>query len=82
MLKVNVSYPSFDEEKEMYKKNLANETIKVEKILSKKDVFSIQELVNEVFVSASIFEYVMNLVDSTRNPEKYGLENLKKYLNF
>jgi MoxR-like ATPase len=24
----------------------------------------------------------MNLVDSTRNPEKYGLENLKKYLNF
>jgi MoxR-like ATPase len=82
MLKVNVTYPSYLEEKEMYKNILTNEDVKIQKILKKDDVFKIQELVNEIFVSDSIYEYVTNIVSATRNPEKYDIEGLDKYIMY
>jgi MoxR-like ATPase len=53
----------------------------MDKVLTKKDIFEIQDLVNEILISDSIFEYVMNLVEATRFPEKYGLD-LKKYISY
>lgn len=82
MLKVNVSYPSWKEEKEMYKNVLTNENVKINKILKKEAIFKIQDLVNDVFVSDSIYEYVMNIVDATRFPDKYDIKNLGKYIMY
>jgi MoxR-like ATPase len=72
MLKVNVDYASKDEEKEMYKKLNDNfDEIKIKKILNKKDISNIQDVLKEIHVSDSIFEYVSDLVESTRNPVDY-----------
>lgn len=80
MLKVNVTYPTYEQEKEMYKNILTNENVKIKKVLKKENIFWVQDLVSEVFVSDSIYEYVMNIIDATRNLEKYGVENLNKYI--
>ena len=82
MLKINVAYPSYDEEKEMYKKMLSNDKVVINKILDKKDIFFIQNLINNVFISESIFDYVTNIVDCTRNPSKYWLDEISKYINY
>ncbi len=82
MLKVNVSYPSYDEEKQMYKNIISWSKVNINKILSKKDIFEIQKTIDDIYVSDAIYEFVTNIVDSTRNPEKYNLENLKKYIQF
>jgi MoxR-like ATPase len=71
MLKVKVSYPSLEEEKEIYKKNLSGEDIKLKKVLKKSEIYWIKDLVNEIFVSDSVFEYVINIIDASRYPEKY-----------
>jgi len=82
MLKVNVTYPEYEDEKSMYKKILTLENEKINKVISKEDIFEIQDIVSSIFISDSILEYVTNIVDATRNPEKYSLESIKKYISF
>lgn len=82
-MKIKVDYPTFDEEKEMYKRKMTEENnFEIEKILTKEEILGFQKLVKKVFVSDSIFDYVSRIIDATRFPEKYWLSNLKKYLNF
>jgi len=50
--------------------------------LSKKDISKIQDTIKEIFVSDSIFEYTINIVDATRNPESYKLSEIKKYISY
>lgn len=82
MLKVKVTYPLIEEEKEIYKRNLLSEDVSIKKVIKKSEIFWIQSLINEIFISDSIFEYVMNIIDASRYPEKYWMENLKKYITY
>lgn len=82
MLKVKVSYPEKTEEKQMYKNILSDFSENLEHIFDKKDISYLQKLTQKIFVSDSIFDYVMNLVDASRNPENYNLWEIKKYINF
>lgn len=82
MLKVNVDYPSYKEEKDMYKKVISPSQIEVKKVLNKKDIFEIQELLKKIYISDNIFDYVTNIIDATRNPEKYNLAELSKYITY
>jgi MoxR-like ATPase len=82
MLKVNVTYPSYLEEKEMYKNILTNENIAIKKILKKENVFWIQDLVSDIFISDSIYEYVTNIIDASRNPEEYKIKDLQGYITY
>ncbi|MDD3144992.1 MAG: MoxR family ATPase [Candidatus Gracilibacteria bacterium] len=82
MLKVNVDYPSYEDEKSMYKKNIDGKEETINKVLSKKDISKIQDTIKEIFVSDSIFEYTMNIVDATRNPDNYKLSEIKKYISY
>ena len=83
MMKTIVKYPSLEEEKEMYKKlNSSDNSLKVKKVLTKKDIFSLQKIVENIFVSENIYEYVTNIIDTSRNPSKYSLNKLEKYINY
>ena len=81
-MKVKVDYPSFEQEKEMYKNVVYDDKKEVSKILSKQDIFHLQDLVEKIYISDAIFDYVSKIVDVTRNPENYWLKDLKKYINF
>ena len=81
-MKVKVDYPSFEQEKEMYKNVVYDDKKEVSKILSKQDIFHLQDLVEKIYTSDAIFDYVSKIVDATRNPENYWLKDLKKYINF
>ena len=81
-MKVKVDYPSFEQEKEMYKNVVYDDKKEVSKILSKQDIFHLQDLVEKIYISDAIFDYVSKIVDATRNPENYLLKDLKKYINF
>jgi MoxR-like ATPase len=82
MLKVNVSYPSYDEELELYKNITNSNDIELEKILNKEQIFEIQKLVKNIYISDSIYEYVTNIIDASRNPSKYNLEDIAKYIKY
>lgn len=83
LMKVVVIYPTKEQELEMYKKlNSSFKNEKVNKILNKKDIFELQKIVDEIYVSDNVFKYVSDIIDSSRNPENYDLLGIKKYLNY
>lgn len=82
MMKIKVLYPSFSEEKEVYRNHFFSDKIEINKVFSREDLFVIQDFIEKVYVSDSIFDYVTKIIDATRFPEKYWLSDLKKYINF
>ncbi|MFH6983236.1 AAA family ATPase [Marinoscillum luteum] len=83
MLKVHVDYPSKEEELEVMRR-MANMTFKseVNTILSKEDIFSIREEINQVALSESLERYIIELVFATRNPKDYKLDQEAQYIQF
>jgi hypothetical protein len=55
----------------MYKKLNSNKTEQLNIILNKEDIFELQNIAKEIYVSDNIFAYVNDIIDSTRNPENY-----------
>ena len=83
MMKLNVSYPSKQEElKIMRRMTDLNFRSKIKTILTKKDITSIKNEINNVSVSESIEKYLIEIVFATRNPKSIGLEDAANYISF
>ena len=83
MLKILVDYPSINEEKEILNKVAkTNLDTKLKSIVNRKTILDAQSLINEIYISPKILDYILNIVFATRNPEKYKLTNLKDLINF
>ena len=83
LLKVKVAYPSALEEQEIIKSQIQPQpTSKLQKILSKKDVLRLKELVKEVYLDEKIEKYIVDIIHQTREPNIKALEPLKPYLLF
>ncbi|MDP8242219.1 MAG: MoxR family ATPase [Candidatus Celaenobacter antarcticus] len=82
MLKLKVTYPKKDEEREIINRMCDNKPIKVNKVIKPKDVLDTRALVNDIYVDEKIKEYVLNIVFSTRTPEEYGLKDISEFIEF
>ena len=78
MFKVVVHYPTFEQEKEIIK--LAFEKVSLVKILTREDILLAQAMVKQIYCDELVSDYIVRLVDATRNPEKYGLAKFKQYI--
>ncbi len=82
MLKLKVTYPKKEEEREIINRMSDNKQIKVNKVIKPKDVLDTRALVNDIYVDEKIKEYVLNIVFSTRTPEEYGLKDISEFIEF
>ena len=82
MLKVLVDFPSLAEEHEVMKRMSLNKPkTEVRTVISGADILKMRESLDGIHSSEKIEHYVLKLVDATRNPENYGLEELKPLIN-
>jgi MoxR-like ATPase len=83
MLKLNVSYPSKDEELKILKRMaFTNKTITVNKITSPKDIIRLRSVVDEVYMDEKIEHYIVDLIEATRAPQNYNLADLKGLIQY
>lgn len=77
MLKVNIGYPSIEEERIIIRRNL-NETIlnTPDVITQPENIIEARKYVREVYMDEKIEQYILDLVFATRKPETYNIENL------
>ncbi len=83
MLKVHVGY--LDKENEMkVMRRIADLSFspQPQTVLTKEDIFSIRNEINQVTVSESIEKYIIELVFATRNPKEYKLDHEAQYIQF
>ncbi|WP_109618024.1 AAA family ATPase [Sediminitomix flava] len=83
MLKVYIDYPQKEDELEVMRRmsNL-HFTDEVKQILSKEDIFAIRDAINQVKVSETLEEYIIDLIFATRFPKQYGLDKEAEYIQF
>ena len=75
MFKLVVSYPSKEEEQEVLRRMArARPEVDVDAVVSLRDIIRLRELVDEVYLDEKVEDYILNLVQATRHPEKIGLD--------
>lgn len=83
MLKVNLGYPSVQEEQQIVRANIQSTAFpKANKVVSKDDIKRAREVVKEVYLDEKVEKYIVDLVYATRSPENYGLSNLRPLIAF
>lgn len=81
MMKVHLDYLSKENELEVMRRvsNL-NFSTGVRSIISKEDIFSIQEEINKVTISEALEKYIIELVFATRYPKEYPIKEVSDYI--
>ena len=82
MFKIRVSYPQKEEEHKILKKMAhSNPLITVDPILSPGDLKRLRTLSDEIYMDEKIEEYIISLVEASRNPESYELD-IDQYIRY
>lgn len=82
MLKVVVSYPTLEDEREILRQNVNRVAQDIKQVVSPEQILSAREAVRQVYMDEKIEKYILDIVFATRNPEKYGMGNLKPLINY
>lgn len=81
MLKVKIVYPTKEEEQNIVQVMSKKEIPQAASIIHKEEVLKLQALTEKIFMDDSILDYILNIVQATREPNGYGLD-IKKYIEF
>ena len=82
LLKVVVSYPSKDEEKEIIAQNLRPQQAMLPAILKPADIIEAQQVVAQIYIDEKISQYIVDIVNATRKPDENGLADLKSLIAY
>jgi MoxR-like ATPase len=74
MFKLLVEYPSKAEELEILERMTTNVFPSASAVISGKDIIELQKLVRDIYIDDLVKEYIVSIVDATRNPESYEVE--------
>jgi len=78
-LKVLISYPSHNEEKEILTKFKDIDVGNVRPVISPSKVAKKREIIDKIFINDKLMDYIVSIIGQTRNPDK---EELKRYIDF
>ena len=75
MMKLQVDYPNKSQEHEILKRMARSKpNFSVDPLITPGDVVRLRELADEIFMDEKIEEYIVDLIEATRNPEAYNLD--------
>jgi MoxR-like ATPase len=82
MMKVLVSYPSEEEEFVIVDRVTGVVEPDVAGVATTEQIGALQRECRRVYVEPALMQYAVRLAAATRQPERYGLADLAKYLSF
>ena len=81
MMKVLVDYPTEDEEFVIVQR-VIGEPAQVTGVVTPEQLMALQAQCRRGYVDPGLVHYAVKLVAATRQPERYGLEDMKRFLSF
>jgi MoxR-like ATPase len=82
MFKIVVSYNTKEQEYEMAKKVTMNSFETINKVLDKNDLELLKNEVQNIHIDKELEDYIINIIDASRNPLNYGLDDLVNIIQF
>ncbi|HNQ78608.1 MAG TPA: MoxR family ATPase [Acidobacteriota bacterium] len=74
LLKVVVSYPTFEEEKKMIERMGQSVIPAISKVVKPEDIIRAQGIVSQIYADPRIEDYIVRIVSATRTPEKFKVD--------
>src|SRR5690554_1269473 len=81
MLKVQIGYPS-EEEEFVIVERVTGTAVAVASVTSTERLAELQRLCRRVYVDPSLVQYAVRIVFATREPARFGLDDLTRLLSF
>lgn len=82
MLKVRVTYPNKQEERAIVDRMSRGAPLQIENVITTDDLIRARSVADEIYVDDKIKDYIVDLVLATRDPETYGLDDLRALIEF
>ena len=83
MLKVNITYPSKEEEQQIIRRNMDESVFaKQTPVANTTDILNARKLIQSVYIDPNLENYILDIVFASRYPEPAGLSNLKPYIEY
>lgn len=82
MFKIVVSYNTKEQEYEIAKKATTNSFEEINKIINKEDLEELKKELKNVHIDKELENYIIDIIDATRNPKDYDLDELVDIIHF
>jgi MoxR-like ATPase len=82
MFKINVDYPTFEEELTIAETTTSEDLPKIQAVLDREGILALQRTVRKVLVARSVTTYAVQLVRATRPGSDESPDFVKKYLTW
>ena len=82
LLKVIIGYPTKEEEKIIIRQNIVSQRQSVLPVVSPAEVREAQSIVEKIYIDEKIENYIVDIVFASREPQKYGLNDLKDIISY
>jgi MoxR-like ATPase len=83
MLKVKITYPTKEEERQIVRINLGDDAFAtVRPVVSTAEIMRARELVKRVYMDEKIERYILDIVFATRTPKEYKLDSLTPLISY
>ena len=82
LLKVVIGYPTREEEKEIIRQNIASSLEEINAVVSRDEITEVQKIVGKIYIDEKIENYIVDIVFATREPSKYGLNDIDDLIEY
>ncbi|MFQ5749020.1 MAG: AAA family ATPase, partial [Planctomycetota bacterium] len=82
MLKVLVGYPSPEEERQVMDLALDNTAAKIHPVTRPEEIFEMRTVARMIYIDDQVKNYILALVQATREPAKFRLKELEPLIEF
>jgi len=82
MLKLIVDYNTKSEELEIARRISSGDFQEINAVLSADELAELKASIKSIHVDVEVEEYMIELVNATRNPKEYGLEEIEEFIQF
>lgn len=82
MLKVNITYPKKEEERQVIRMNISNEKPVINPVVSKESILKGRDLTRKIYMDEKIEQYILDIVFATRFPAENNLKKLAPLISY
>ncbi|MBN2573876.1 MAG: MoxR family ATPase [Deltaproteobacteria bacterium] len=82
MLMVKVGYPSKEDERTIMDRMTTGLAVKANPCATPEQIAQARSVVNQIYIDEKIRDYIVNLVQATRDPKAHGMADMADYVQF
>jgi MoxR-like ATPase len=82
MLMIKVGYPTREDERAIMDRMTSGLAVRAEPVATPKHISDARSVINQIYLDDKIKDYIVNLVQATREPKAHGLAELADFIHF